>query len=117
MPKSQKSFAITANFIENQSFEWLHKFYKWIDESPNRISLCKYLPIFIDSNKKAVSAFNNNKLQLFLPFEGNTFYRTVHEELLKNNETKKFIEKFGIAKPFFIDEIINVIIPKSKCNN
>lgn len=112
------SFAISSKFIEMQSFEWLHKLYKWIKDGKNRMELVRKIPILLDQNQNAVAAYDeSDKIQLFLPFEGNTFYKTVNENLLKNPETSDFVNELGISRPLFKDEILNIIIPKYKDKN
>ncbi|KAK8876017.1 hypothetical protein M9Y10_006200 [Tritrichomonas musculus] len=110
-----ENFLISSNFISKQSFEWLHKFYKWINLADRRVNMIRTLPIFINQHGKAVAAFDKqNHLILFLPFEGNTIYSTVHERLLENAETKNFILRIGITGPSMKDEINNIILPKYK---
>lgn len=47
---------IDETFIENQSIEWLHTFYKWIGSNKNRVKQAQKKPIFIDQNGKAAAA-------------------------------------------------------------
>lgn len=97
---------ITANFIEKQTFEWLHKFYKWLSETSARINAAKTLPLFLNTKGKAVVAFENSLPKLFLPMVGGSDYPTVHPELLANPNTKSFlINRIGIKSPSLKDEI------------
>ena len=45
---------ITAEFIESQNIEWLHRFYKWLSETDRRTKLAKDKPVFLDQNCVAV---------------------------------------------------------------
>ena len=92
---------ITKEFIEKQSFEWLHKFYKWISEDDERIKKSKFSPIFINSSGKAVPAFNpnNNNLQLFFPYE--SCQETINPKLIENENTFLFLKKVGSTLPDF----------------
>ena len=108
---------IDKAFIEKQSIEWLHRFYKWLSETSHRTELAKVAPIFLDQDSNAVAAFDEEQhLILFLPVQDITGYRTVYEELLSNKETAEFIVKIGVAKPSIRDQIYNVILPQYKNN-
>ena len=106
---------IDAEFIENQSIDWLHNFYKWISETKHRRDVAVDKPIFIDQDGNATSAFDKaGQLVLFLPVENMTGYNVVHPELLQNEETKAFIEQIGIKQPSLKDQIYNIILPQYK---
>lgn len=104
---------ITPTFIEKQSFEWLHKFYKWLSETSARTNAAKTLPLFLDTKKNAVAAITNNLPTLFLPMVGGSDYPTVHPDLFANSNTKNFlINQIGIKSPSLRDEIENKIFPQ-----
>lgn len=107
---------ITAEFIKEQSNEWLHKFYEYLSERKSYQDKFKTKPIFKDLNGNAVPAFDKigGELHciLFMPLdEANSSYKTIDPKLLKNKKTKEFIENFGIKKPSLKDEIYNKILP------
>lgn len=105
-------YDISADFIEQQSYEWLFDFYQWLSETETRTDLIKNKAIFIDSDGKAVPAFDRNRqLVLFLPAEDIEGYTTVNNELLSNEFTLKLLEKIGVKKPTLRDEIYNKILP------
>jgi len=110
---------INANFIQNQTFEWLHKFYLYFDGRSSYLKRYKTKAIFIDNHKNAVPAFELKGVEyypiLFLPtIYADSPYKHIHSELLKNEKTKEFIETFGIKKPSLKDEIYNIILPLYK---
>jgi len=106
---------ITASFIEAQSFEWLHRFYKWIADTKGRTELIPTKPIFINQNKKAAAAFDTKKHAiLFLPVDGVSGYDTVNEALLENEDTVAFIKQIGVNEPLLGDEIYNIILKQYK---
>lgn len=104
---------ISPRFIENQTFEWLHKFYRWLSETRHRKELSTTKPIFLDQNGNAVAAFDDeDQLILFLPVKDIEGYTVVHPELLKDPETRKFIVDIGIKQPSLKDQIYNIILPQ-----
>lgn len=106
---------ITAAFIEAQTFEWLHEFYKWLSETKHRKEISITKPVFLDQNGNAVAAFDNeDQLILFLPVKDVEGYTVVHQELLKNPETRQFMIDIGIKQPSLKDQIYNIILPQYK---
>lgn len=104
---------ITAKFIEEQPVEWLHLFYKWINETNGRKVLIKTKPIFLNQNGKAVAAFDTkDQAILFLPTEGGSGYDTINETLVVNEDTLLFLKELGISEPSLRDEIYNIILPQ-----
>ena len=104
---------ITAEFIENQSIEWLHEFYKWIAGTTHRKNVAADKPIFIDQDGRASAAFDKaGQLILFLPVENMTGYRMVNSAILENEETQDFIDQMGIKQPSLRDQIYNIILPQ-----
>ena len=103
---------ISVEFIEAQSFEWLHSFYKWLSETKHRTEAAADKPIFLDQNRKAAAAFDKAEHSvLFLPVKDVSGYRVVHPELLKNPDTRAFVELIGIKQPSLKDQIYNIILP------
>lgn len=106
---------VTAEFIESQPIEWLHRFYKWISETKARTELVLSKPIFLDQDRKAVSAYDDEKqAMLFLPTEDGNGYLTVNEELLQNEETLAFVKQIGIREPSLQNEISIFILAQYK---
>jgi hypothetical protein len=104
---------IPTDFVERQPIEWLHRFYKWLSETKLRTERASGKAIFLDQNKKAVAAFNQNRHPiLFLPTKGMTECSTVWPELLGNKDTVSFLNAVGIREPSIKDYIYNIILPK-----
>lgn len=104
---------IDENFIEKQEISWLHSFYKWLSETKHRTELATDKPIFLDQNGKATAAFDDKEqLILFLPVKNVEGYKVVNDELLKNEDTVKFIKSIGIKQPSLKDQIYNTILPQ-----
>lgn len=132
---------ITSNFIENQNYDWLVKFYKWISETDGRKLIAKNKPIFINKDKEASPAFDNSgKLILFLPENESTGFQSLDIDLfqkteeilykeqkninnqgllnghLENNLSKEFYKKFGIREHTIGDHIQSLISEFSLSN-
>lgn len=104
---------ITAAFIEKQEIAWLHEFYKWLSETKHRTEIIADKPIFLDQNRKAAAAFDDEEhLILFLPVKDVDGYKVVNEELLKNKDTLEFIKAIGVKQPSLKDQIYNIILPQ-----
>ncbi len=104
---------INPEFIESQSIEWLHKFYSWLNKATERSEKSKILPVFLNSDSKAVEAFDSNNMpKIFISAEASDNFSTIHPDLLKNEETVAFFKKIGIKEPSLKDEIYNHILPK-----
>ena len=95
---------ITAQFIEKQPLEWLHQFYHWIADSKSRTKAILEKPIFLNQNGKATAAFDKaGQPILFLPVENTADCAVVHSSLLKDPDTRKFIEEIGVnCSSFFV---------------
>ena len=103
---------INKSFIENQTIDWLAKFYGYISDIKTYSDWFKNEAIFLDTEGKAVAAFDSEKHQtLFLPSKNVTGYKTINAELLSKNQTKKIVELYGLREPSFKDEIYKVIFP------
>lgn len=104
---------ITAAFIEKQEIAWLHEFYKWLFETKHRTEIIVDKPIFLDQNRKAAAAFDDEEqLILFLPVKDVDGYKVVNEELLKNKDTLEFLKAIGVKQPSLKDQIYNIILPQ-----
>lgn len=106
---------ITAGFIEVQSLDWLHQFYRYVSAAKKRAEMVKRIPVFLNQDGNAVAAFDSKEQAiLFLPTEGGSGYDTVNEALLQNEETLAFVKQFGINEPSLYNEIYNIILPQYK---
>ena len=96
----------------------MHIFYKWLSEAQNRTELSKKLPVFLNQNSKAVSAYDsNNHLILFLNKEGiDGSFHTIREDLLEVEATREFVKKIEIKAPSRRDYIYNNILPNYNSN-
>ena len=94
--KILKAIEINADFIENQSIDWLNKkFYTWLHGGSRLTKIdIKSSEIFLDTNGKATSAE-----YLFFPSNKFNGYKTVHPDLFNNADTKAFLESLDVREP------------------
>jgi len=110
---TSKVYGISRDFIKSQPFEWLIKFYEWISETKTRKDYITNRPIFLDINREAVPAYDdNNQRVLFLPSDISENYTTIHPELFENENVKNLLKQLEIKEPSLHDEIYNIILPK-----
>lgn len=108
---------INSDFIEAQQVSWLHKFYQWVSETKGRTDLIKQKPIFLNHERNAMAALDeNDQVVLFLPTDTDG-YNTVLPEILENNGTADFLKQLGVDRPSTRDEIYNHILPLYKDNH
>lgn len=104
---------IDAPFIEKRDAKWLHRFYRWLSETPNRVEYAKKAPIFLDQFSHATPVTDENGHHLlFLPTEDTVGYPTVRPDFLEDPMTAEFLKMVGISHPSLKDRIYSVLLPK-----
>lgn len=103
---------ITAEFIEKQSFEWICRFYRWLKESEPRFNRFRKRPIFINSDGKAQSAYDEKgKAILFLPSDVDMDCATIHSDYLDDSIYDFIQHTVKLKEPDKKDYIYNNIVP------
>lgn len=113
---------IDKNFLEQQSDDWIQKFYEVASEfgsrsnsysSPFNTLKRKEIIRLTDSNH--VEPFDwNNKPQAFLPSEYESRFPTVKCEVCNSDQAKLFLKNLGLNEPDVVDEVLTDILPKYK---
>jgi hypothetical protein len=122
-----ESFArrITAEFLERKSDEWMINFYTklldqqtlWTDR-PYRKGILRTKPIIRLENGQHIAPYDEDgKIQVYLPEETKTKYKTVKRSLVKDENALKFLKELGLRKPGLFAEIKEFIIPKYQREN
>ena len=108
--------AIDAGFVEHQSFDWLHKLYKWLSDVPRRFKDWNCKPIFLNVQGRPAAAYDRNgQKTLFLPSMAVKDCPTIHPDFLQNADTKKFLlDVVKLEEPSLQDYIYNTVIPNYK---
>ncbi|MCR4418010.1 MAG: DUF3883 domain-containing protein [Ignavibacteria bacterium] len=124
-----ESFAkkITAEFLQTKSDEWMIDFYGrllyqqsiWSDRpySSSR-GVLRTKPIIRLENGEHIAPFDNNgNIQVYLPAETKSEYKTVKRALTEKEKSLKFLKELGLTKPDLFAEIKEFIIPKYQKEN
>jgi|YNPMSStandDraft_1061717.scaffolds.fasta_scaffold09248_1 hypothetical protein len=122
-----ESFArrITAEFLQTKSDEWMIDFYRrllnqqslWSERVYSK-GILRTKPIIRTENNEHIVPFDNNgRIQVYLPAETKSKYKTVKRVLTENEESLNFLKELGLRKPDLHAEIVEFIIPKYKNEN
>ena len=122
-----ESFArkITAEFLQTKSDEWMIDFYRrlldqpalWSDRGYSK-GILRTKPIIRLENGEHIAPFDNNgKIQVYLPAETKSRYKTVKRSITENEEALKFLKELGLTKPDLFAEIREFILPKYRNEN
>jgi hypothetical protein len=120
-----ESFArkITVEFLQTKSDEWMIDFYsELLDQqslwSDSEKGILRTKPIIRLENDEHIAPFDNNgKVQVYLPAETRSKYKTVKRILTENKNSSEFLKKLGLTEPDIFAEIKEFIIPKYHIDN
>ncbi len=122
-----ESFArkITAEFLKTKSDEWIIEFYShlldqqslWSDRGYSK-GILRSKPIIRLENDEHIAPYDSSgKIQVYLPSETKSKYKTVKKALTKNEDSLKFLKELGLREPDLFAEIREFILPKYKTEN
>ena len=122
-----ESFArrITAEFLESKSDKWIIDFYGrlleqqslWSDKGYSK-GILRTKPIIILETGEHIAPFDDKgKVQVYLPAETKSEYKTVKRILTENENSLKFLKALGLTKPDLFAEIKEFILPKYQAVN
>lgn len=114
------SFAkkITANFFKTKPDEWMIDFYSGLsDRSDKEKNILKTKPIIRLENGEHIAPFENGKVQVYLPAETKTQYKTVKHTLIENENSLRFLKALGLTEPDLFAEVNEFILTKYKKDN
>lgn len=122
-----ESFArkITEDFLQSKSDEWIIEFYRrllnqqslWSDRTYSK-GILRTKPIIRLENDEHIAPYDESgKLQVYLPTDTPTKYKTVKRIFTENEESLKFLKELGLTKPDLFAEIREFILPKYKKEN
>lgn len=117
------SVSITKQFIAPKSDEWLIDFYsRLLDQRSlwakggyygrNAGVLREKQIIRLSDNTHIAPCDRDNKIQVYLPAETKSKYKTVKEIVTQNEKSLKFLTELGLSKPDIFSEIKEFVVPK-----
>lgn len=116
---------ISSKFLQTKSDEWMINFYTklldqqalWTDRQ-YRKGILRTKPIIRLENGEHIAPYDENeKIQVYLPEETSSKYKTVKRSLTKDENVLKFLKELGLREPDLFAEIEEFIIPKYKKDN
>jgi len=120
-----EDFAVTIKkeFIKQKSDEWLIDFYsRLLDQRSlwakggyyrRNAGILREKPIIrLADNTHIAPCDKDNKIQVYLPAETKSKYKTINENLTLNENSLKFLTELGLSKPDIFAEIKEFVAPK-----
>lgn len=120
-----EDFAINIKneFISQKSDDWLIDFYsRLLDQRSlwakggyygRNAGVLREKPIIrLSDNTHIPPCDRDNKIQVYLPAETKSKYKTVKEILTQNEKSLKFLTELGLSKPDIFAEIKEFVVPK-----
>ena len=120
------SFArkITVDFLREKSDNWMIDFYGRLVGQPAlwrdsyRPGILRTKPIIRLETDEHIAPFDDDKkVQVYLPTEAKSKYRTVKRALTDNEDSLKFLKELRLTKPDIFAEIEEFILPKYQADN
>lgn len=118
-----KDFAekIDIEFLQKKTDEWMIDFYNRLlnrDDKSHLIDILRNKPIVKLDTNKYIEPFNNEgNIQVYLPTEAKSEYKTVKHIFVKDENSLKFLMELGITKPDLFAEIKEFILSKYQTDN
>lgn len=108
---------ITSEFIEKKSDEWMIGFYGWLLEPrglwEDTKGILRTKPIIrLDDNLHIAPYDKDGNIQVYLPTESKSNYKTVKKAYVDSEKSLKFLKDLGLRYPDIFAEIKEFIIPK-----
>ena len=114
---------IDKEFMKLKSDQWIIDFYNKVNQNENLYikqfhwygdePVLKNKPIIRTRDGKNIAPYNEKgKIQVFLPDEKDSSYKTVKKSITKDAIALEFLKKLGLSKPDIFSEINEYILPK-----
>lgn len=116
---------ITAEFMSHRSFEWVVRFYRFLNEDARELwnansrrslsneLLMRKAPIVKLMDGRWVAPYEKDVLNVFFaPEEGSKDYNVIADEYYNHEATKKFLIDLGVKEPDMRDYITTKLLPK-----
>lgn len=112
---------IDIEFIQKKTDKWIINFYSRLlnrEDKNHLIDILRNKPIVKLDTNEYIEPFNNEgKIQVYLPTETKSKYKTVKRIFKKDKKSLKFLTELGITERDLFDEIKEEILPKYQIDN
>ena len=121
---------ITSEFMSHRSFEWVVRFYRFLNEDARELwnansrrlfsneLLMRKAPIVKLTDGRWVAPYEKDVLNVFFaPEEGSKDYNVIADEYFNHEATKKFLMDLGVKEPDMRDYIMTKLLPKYAQDN
>ena len=105
---------LTAEFLEQQSDDWIAKLYSFLSIQKALASRAKNLPLVRLASGKHVLPFVGGRAQAFLPASFDTAFPTVRKAVCATDEAREFLRALGLTEPDPVDDVIWNVLPRYK---
>ncbi len=122
-----ESFArkITIEFLQTKSDEWMIDFYRrlldqqslWSERVSSKGVLRTKPIIRLENNEHTAPFDDNGKIQVYLPAETESKYKTAKRVFTENKNSLNFLKALGLTEPNIFAEIKEFILPKYLAEN
>jgi hypothetical protein len=111
---------ITVAFLQKKTDDWMINFYArlldqqtlWSDRGYYE-GILRIKPIIrLETNEHIAPFDENGRVQVYLPAEGKSKYKTVKRSLTENENSLKFLKELGLREPDIFAEIKEFVLPK-----
>jgi hypothetical protein len=112
---------LDEQFLSKKSDGWLRRFYGYMAKYPNlwkedekrTKSPLRYKPIIrLETGEMWPPFDRNGTIQVYLPGNGASLYRTVKRTFMDHKGAVKFLKELGLTEPDIFSEIEKYIFPK-----
>ena len=103
---------LDMSFLEQQTDEWLKKFYIFLSKQPGLRYIIRGKPILRLEKNSHVSPFNaSSEPNAYLLREGDSKFQLVKRALLADDIVYDFLKEIGLSEPDIADEVRHLILP------
>ena len=103
---------LTTTFLEQQTHEWIERFYTFLSTQQALRPLVTSTPIIRLADNSHVRPWGDDEPQAFLPGPTETLFPTVHIEVCQTEEAREFLESLGLTEPDPVDDVIQNVVGK-----
>ncbi|MBI4850079.1 MAG: DUF3883 domain-containing protein, partial [Nitrospirae bacterium] len=104
---------LTPEFLQTKNDDWLIQFYRRLLEQRSLWNELRTKSIIrLDDNSHTAPYDVQGNIQVYLPTESKSKYKTVKKEFVENEDSLKFLKELGIKSPDIFAEIREFVLPK-----